>query len=233
MDHDGDSDIIDLGEYRRKRPEARRSAFAVWGGDGERSRFALPVWRAVYLVGGERGALVWVDDGADPGKGLNPFFVLDLASESPRTEFNPDLLGEVRTGAGTGPVLSESLPGGAAVFLGAGEHRRWFLVVDDGGLPRQAMDGTARNDLLFLAGECAGLLLHRRLDQHPSEPTAPSEEWGSLDLDDWDYGGPSEEAETEPDGRTGESVEGEHGGEEGEEPPEPTGGGGRGHLRPI
>lgn len=54
-------DIIDLGEYLRRRDEAEkapRTAFAVWGGEGKRARFALPLWRIVYLAGGARGELV-------------------------------------------------------------------------------------------------------------------------------------------------------------------------------
>lgn len=245
MAQDGDSDIIDLGEYRRKRPEARRSAFAVWGGEGERSRFALPVWRAVYLVGGERGALVWVDDYDKPGKQLHPFFVLDLASETPRTTFPPELLGELRGNEGGGPILSETFPGGAAVFLGVGEGRRWFLVVHDGGLPRQPMDGTARNDLLFLAGECAGLLLHRRLDEHPHDETAdPSADWrtpegwedeelsgwNDLTADDVLEGAPEWPPDPEESIHEGEDTPR---GDDPDEEPDPPAGSGRGHLRSL
>lgn len=165
MENDGKGDIIDLDAYRRRRPESRRTAFAVWGGEGERSRLALPVWRAIYLVGGERGALVWVDEGQDPQRELNPFFVLDLAEEEPRTSFPPDILGEVRGATSGAPILSETFPGGVAVFLGVDRGRRWFLVVDDGGMPREAMESASRNDLLFIAGECSGLILHRRLDE--------------------------------------------------------------------
>jgi len=243
MDDHEDSDIIDLGAYRRRRPEARRSAFAVWGGEGERSRFALPVWRAVYLVGGERGALVWVDD-EDAGRTLNPFFVLDLASETPRTSFATELLGELRGSEVAGPTLSETFPGGAAVFLGAGDHRRWFLVVHDGGLPRQAMDASSRNDLLFLAGECAGLLLHRRLDQNPAETLGENGEVWTADAG-WDGGAPEEwsevppkEIDGKPEGWTGGGLEVSTGEptpvEDGpEDDPDPPPGWGRGHLRSL
>jgi hypothetical protein len=254
MDDHDDSDIIDLGAYRRRRPEARRSAFAVWGGEGERSRFALPVWRAVYLVGGERGGLVWVEDD-DTGKTLNPFFVLDLASETPRTTFATELLGDLRGSEVAGPILSESFPGGAAVFLGVGENRRWFLVVHDGGLPRQPMDASSRNDLLFLAGECAGLLLHRRLDQHPAEAEnaevwAAEAGWDEEEPDEWSqvppdgfdeepvsWNGPGLEVST-GDAGAGGAGSGETGGEAGsrdgpEEDPDPPAGRGRGHLRSL
>lgn len=222
MNGDGTGDIIDLEAYRRRRPESRRTAFAVWGGEGERSRLALPLWRAIYLVGGERGGLVWVADGQDPQRGLNAFFVLDLADEEPRIEFSPDLLGEVRNATSGAPILSESLPGGVAVFLGADRGRRWFLVVDDSGIPRESMDAAARNDLLFIAGECSGLIIHRRLDELPVVD-APSSLAGWEGTDEWE----EEELDQDP----GEDEEGgEAGGED--EDPDPDGGPGR-HLRSI
>ena len=49
-----------------------------------------------------------------------------------------------------------------AVFLGSREEKNWFLIVDDYG-PAGAVVGYSRGDLLFLAGECAGLLFFREL----------------------------------------------------------------------
>lgn len=155
-----DDQVIDLQEYLDSHPESRRTSFAVWGGEGERSRFALPIWRAIYLVEGERGGLLWLDE--NTGR-VHSFFVLDLASESPRTEFDLDLLAEVRGPGVEAPALAEVIPGGVAVYLGAKEGRRWFLVVDDGGVGRVELASERRDDLLFLAGECAGLLFHRDL----------------------------------------------------------------------
>ncbi len=204
MESDGRSDIIDLEAYRRRRPESRRTAFAVWGGEGERSRLALPLWRAIYLVGGERGGLVWLEEGADPSDGLNPFFVLDLAEEEPRTAFPPSILGDVRNAVTGAPILSDAIPGGVAVFLGLDRGRRWFLVVDDGGLPREALDPTSRNDLLFIAGECSGLIIHRRLDEIPVEETrdfdwSADEGWDEEGGEGTGDGDPVDEPDPEPD----------------------------------
>lgn len=155
-----DDQVIDLHEYLKRRPETRRSSFAVWGGEGERSRFALPVWRAIYLVGGDRGGILWLDENTDR---VHAFFVLDLASESPRTEFDLQLLEGVRGAGVEAPALSEKNPGGAVIYLGSKEARRWFMIVDDGGLAREELDRRKRDDLHFLAGECAGLLFYREL----------------------------------------------------------------------
>ncbi len=54
-------EIIDLTQYLNREPAEQkpsRGAFALWGADGERSRFALPLWRTIYLAQGERGSIV-------------------------------------------------------------------------------------------------------------------------------------------------------------------------------
>jgi hypothetical protein len=155
-------DIIDLGEYLRRREEAEkvpRTAFAVWGGEGERARFALPLWRVVYLAGGVRGGLVWTAAAEEHPSRLNPFVVLDLAEEPARTRFSPTLVqGLERTPA---PTLRAGTEGGVAIHLGDHDGRRWYLVVDERTDVKSALDGRARDDILFLAGECAGLLFYR------------------------------------------------------------------------
>lgn len=163
-----DDQVIDLGAYRDRRPESRRSSFTVWGGEGERSRFALPVWRAIYLVGGDRGGLLSLDEATGE---VRPLFVLDLGSEEPRVEFDVGILEGVWGAGVEAPALSEVQPGGLAVYLGTRDGQRWFLVVDDGGLPREELAGRSRDDLLFLAGECAGLLFYRNLWRE--EPPGP------------------------------------------------------------
>lgn len=159
-----DDQVIDLQEYLDRRPESRRTSFAVWGGEGERSRFALPIWRAIYLVEGDRGGLLWLDE--NTGR-IHPFFVLDLASESPRTEFDPGLLDAVRGPGVEAPALAEVSPAAVAIYLGAREGRRWFLVVDDETGGAHDLAAGKRDDLLFLAGECAGLLFHKDLRKEP------------------------------------------------------------------
>lgn len=151
--------VIDLREYLKGKKGERRGAFSIWGGDGERSRFALPMWRAIYLVGGNWGGLLWGTDDHVP-RSLNPFFVLDLEAEPARTETDPaDVEG---LWGGEGPRLRDTPPAAVSVLLGTREGRRWFLVLS-GGLREERLDPAVRDDLLFLAGECAGLLFHRDL----------------------------------------------------------------------
>lgn len=149
--------IIDLGEYLRRREGGQEpvSTFALWGAEGERSRFALPLWRAIYLATGARGGVLW-----DPGAGgpLTPFVVLDLASDPARTHF--EWGGAHERNLGHAPELT-TVAGGLSVYLGEEGGKRWFLLVEAGAGGLTEPTGRDREDILFLAGECAGLLFLR------------------------------------------------------------------------
>lgn len=148
-------DVIDLATYLEGRGE--RTTFAVRGGEGERSRLALPVWRAVYLLDGDRGGIVWTPrDGRD----THAFFVLDLRDDPARVDFDPAVTDAVRE---RDPPAVETLEGAVCVLLARDEHRSWHLVVMGPGAGRQEPGGRIREDLFFVAGECAGLLMHREL----------------------------------------------------------------------
>ena len=164
-----DDNVIDITKYLdRSQAESdigadasgSRGSFAVWGGEGDRSRFALPLWRSIYLVDGGRGGLVWEDLDGAPGV-LTPFFVLDLGAEPARTEFGYDLVEGLETSEA--PTVLEG-PSGLGIFLGSREGRQWFMVLDERGT-EDPVQGGDREDLLFLAGECAGLLFFKGLGQ--------------------------------------------------------------------
>lgn len=154
-------DVIDLGSYLGGQPPGKGGAFALWGAEGERSRFALPLWRVVYLLDGDRGGVLWTP-ARNPAAAASPFFVLDLAREPARTEFEgvtPETLaGEEAPSLAVGR-------GSAAVLLGRDQERVWWLVVTGPDVGREPPESGAREDVLFLAGECAGLLMHRGLGE--------------------------------------------------------------------
>jgi len=153
--------IIDLTQYLPKKDEeqegeSRSGTFALWGADGERSRFALPLWRSIYLAGGERGAIVRLP--LVGRRRLDPFVVLDLASDPPRTDFDVALVEGL--GGGEAPGVRDAAGEGLSVYLGVGDDAEWFLVVAE----RQGEDELGvgpREDILFMCGECAGLLFLR------------------------------------------------------------------------
>jgi len=153
--------IIDLTQYLNRggqeSEEGSSTTFALWGAEGERSRFALPLWRSIYLAGGDRGAIVWRDP-VDQDL-LRPFVVLDLGKDPPRTAFDVSLVGI--HSEGEPPALREEAGHGISILLGSREGRQWFMVIDGGQGGSTSVHGRDREDILFLAGECAGLLFLR------------------------------------------------------------------------
>jgi hypothetical protein len=166
-----DDGVIDIRQYLGKGMETPfPRVFSIWGGKGEHSRFALPVWRAVTLVGGDWGGIVF-QPRPDAEAAPSPFFLLDLKEEPARTE-SP--LGPLPTfEPEEAPALAAAPGGGLAVFLGESAERRWFLRVL-GGKSEALPAGKAKETLLFLAGECSGLLFLRELATPlPSSSSAP------------------------------------------------------------
>ncbi|MGW8266013.1 MAG: hypothetical protein ACWGSQ_06570 [Longimicrobiales bacterium] len=157
-----DEGIIDIQKFLNPPFVEGGRAFSVWGGEGERARFALPVWRAVFLMGGNRGGIFQVAVGRPDS--CTPFFILDLKQDPARTTFFPPpaaLLAQSEA-----PALSARAGGGILVFLGEERGRKWFLEVE-GGEDRILAAGKRREELLFLAGECAGLLFFREFAGDP------------------------------------------------------------------
>ena len=152
-------EIIDLTRYLRRDGEGElpRGAMALWGADGERSRFALPLWRIIYLAQAERGVIVSRPAGADAAPA--PFVALDLAQDPARTAVAADL----PEPEGESAQLLDRGAGGLVIFLGERAGREWHLVVDGGDGRGEPLASRTREDILFLAGECAGLLFLRDL----------------------------------------------------------------------
>jgi len=167
---ESDDRVIDLASYLKRREEATsrtRSTFALWGGEGERSRFALPLWRSAYLAGGRRAAVVWQPSApSHPDEAVQALVVLDLGEDPARTGFEPACLAGL-TGVEQ-PGTAAVSEGWVAVYLGQEDDRRWYLTVGDMEEPITEIRGRTRDDMLFLAGECAGLLFHKQLDRDPA-----------------------------------------------------------------
>ena len=159
--------IIDIRRYLAEEEESAPGAFSLWGGEGERSRFALPLWRIIYLSGGDRGAILSLPGrpGAGPGprRGLEPLVVLDLRKDPARLDFDAMLDPAATTEAS--PMLVDLIADGLLVSLGDSVGRRWFVVVDGIRERTVPVDGRTKEDILFLSGECAGLLFFRDLAQ--------------------------------------------------------------------
>jgi len=154
-------EIIDLTRYLKREPatDLPRGAMTLWGADGERSRFALPLWRIIHLAQGQRGMILHAP--AARHREATPFVVLDMGADPARTEVDGSRL--PRFGLNEGPSLLDFGPDGIAVFLGARAGSIWTLWVDGVSEREELLPSSVREDVLFLAGECAGLLFLRDL----------------------------------------------------------------------
>jgi len=154
-------EIIDISGYLGRKPvrDLPLGSMALWGARGERSRFALPLWRIIHLARAERGMIVSCELGHHHVP--EPFVVLDLGADPARTEIGSKTM--PRYGADEAPSLLDRKRDGLAIFLGAGSGRIWALLVDGGDERVEPLSVTLREDILFLAGECAGLLFLREL----------------------------------------------------------------------
>jgi hypothetical protein len=156
-------DIIDLGRLIDRVPGGKpsRGAMSLWGASGERSRFALPLWRVVHLAGADRAVLFW--QRASDRSSTRPFIVLDMARDPARVD-----LSAVATelGEGESPELFDYGLAGVLVRLGVKDGRVWGLLAD-GRSEKAPLSARVREDIFFLSGECAGLLFLRSLAEDP------------------------------------------------------------------
>ena len=155
-----DKKTVDIGEYVGGfSVVAAGMTFSVWGGEGRRGRFALPIWRAIHLLAGERGGIVFLEDGRAEA---SPFFLLDLINEPACLDFDSGSLGALL--GREAPAMAVDPVGEVSVLLGRNGSGSWFLKVW-GADSVSALEGESRETLLFLAGECAGLLFFRELTE--------------------------------------------------------------------
>lgn len=164
------NEIIDITRYLRREPatDLPRGAMSLWGADGENSRFALPLWRMIYLAQAERGLIVWAD--AEGDRLQTPFVALDLGEEPARTDIDDATI--PRFSLDEAPNLVDLDGEGVIVYLGSRAGRLWTLVIVGGSDRTEPLEARTREDILFLAGECAGLLFLRDL----ADAIAPSQE---------------------------------------------------------
>jgi hypothetical protein len=151
--------IIDITRYldRDVEDEILPGTIALWGADGERSRFALPLWRVVHLAGAERGVILWRRTTGD--RTPHPFVVIDVGRDPARIHLDGGWLArcEVQESA----TLHDLGADGVLVYLGVRGDRIWCLLAEGGEGRQRTLDPKRREDVLFMAGECAGLLFLR------------------------------------------------------------------------
>jgi tetratricopeptide (TPR) repeat protein len=168
------ADVLRLQQYRDRRSTRLRLAQALHRGDARKNQVFEHLVEIAELAGADRAAAVWVDEHGSPL--IHPYVVVDQLSSRPRRAFAYEPLVEAWQlgipGARDRPAEpAASIPATFAVALGSDGTRAWFVVADSI-MPRPMVHGDVRHRIMFLAGECASIVLHRDLDSgvHASEP---------------------------------------------------------------
>jgi hypothetical protein len=174
--------VLRLQDYRSRRERRFDQALALYSADRERALLLRHLWSAVSVVSGDRAAVVWVDE---YGPGLvHGHVVLDLLSDQPRRAFAheplrlawsegvPGLYDACDREPGAGVLEQGAYRSICAVALGSDGLRAWFVVVD-GQTPRPRLSREAATELMYLAGECSAILMHRDMKRHAQTVLTP------------------------------------------------------------
>lgn len=178
------SPVLRLDEYRGRREQRLRLTRALHGARGDRRKLLGLLEAAVGILDADRAAVLWVDE---YGPGLvHVHVLLDLLSDRPRRSFPleplrrawqegvPGILDAPDLERSEIPVLHDSVRSACAVALGSDGARAWFLVAD-GSSARRPLEADAGQDLMFVAGEVAGVVLHRDLEEAAAAAGAAGE----------------------------------------------------------
>jgi tetratricopeptide (TPR) repeat protein len=158
------SNVLRFEDYRDRRAQRLRIAESLYSSSKSRLALLTHVSEACDVTGADRAGIVWVDE---YGPGLvHPHVVLDLRSDRPRRSFSPEPLRQAWE-LGVPGALDEPGTLGArsllAVALGSDGTRAWFLITESGAA-RSALSDGLRERIMFIAGECSTVVLHRDLD---------------------------------------------------------------------
>lgn len=154
--HEGMSDdrIIDLQAYLEGRDDDFDEApLALWGTEGDRRRFILPLWRMSFIAEAGWAGLVR-ENGPDD---LEIVVVVDQREEPARPEPGRPLPALVEGDLAPSVRVTEAHE--LVVALGKGPRgRRWVIVLLERPPDAEGLDADDREDVIYLAGECAGLV---------------------------------------------------------------------------
>lgn len=159
--------VLKLAEHRDRRDHRLNLARAFLKVDSRRSDLARHLADIASASGADRVAAVWVDE-YGPGL-IHPFVVLDLLADRPRRSFQVEPLRRAWEMGVPGAHDDVARPGRTsgstfAIALGSDGTRAWFVVADSVS-PRPPLDAWVRDRVMFLAGECSAIALHRDLDE--------------------------------------------------------------------
>ena len=172
------SNVPRLADYRSGRAKRSEQTAALYRGDPARSCLLGHLASAQELVEADRAAVVWVDE---YGPGLvHVHCLLDLAGDPPRRNFAteacrvawrkgvPGLLDIPDVGR-PGELSISGVRSSCCVAMGSDGTRAWFLIVESL-TPRSRLAVEVTDELMFVAGEAAAVVLHQDLDRKAANP---------------------------------------------------------------
>ena len=172
------SNVSRLADYRSGRARRSEQTAALYRGDPARSCLLGHLASAQELVGADRAAVVWVDE---YGPGLvHVHCLLDLVGNPSRRDFATQAC-RVAWGKGVpglldlpdteraGEIPIAGVRSSCCVAMGSDGTRAWFLIVDSL-TPRPRLAVEVTEELMFLAGEAAAVVLHQDLDRKAAGP---------------------------------------------------------------
>ncbi len=169
------SRLADFGERRAKRLAHAR---ALAKADPGRSTLLEYLATAIERTEADRAAVLWLDE-YDP-RLVHVHCLLDLVRDVPRRGFSvppwysgghDDLTSFIdtpRVSSGNEALVAGVPKSTCHVSIGCDGTRAWFLAVDSV-TPRTELPGDSVEELMFLAGEAAAVVLHRDLDPNVIE----------------------------------------------------------------
>lgn len=158
--------VLRLEDYRGKRAYRLRLAERLYSADPKRLAIFHHLTEIAALCDADRAATVWVDE---YGSGsVHPHVVHDQMFDRPRRFFSVEPLRRAWELGLPGAIdavadPTSAIPATFAISLGSDGMRAWFLVAESSA-GRPLLEAGTRDRLMFLAGECASVLLHRDLD---------------------------------------------------------------------
>lgn len=151
-----------LDAYRSRRIQRLHQSLALNAADPQRNEVSRCLADVATATGADRVAVGYVDE--SEGLRFKAECLLDLLRSVPRKDFPP-----LPAAAGTSSVPAFWETGGSGdrgsglgVSLGGDGTRSWFLLADSL-IARPASAPAVVEEVLFLAGRCAGVLLHKDL----------------------------------------------------------------------
>lgn len=173
------TDVLRLEEYRRKRERRLRRTLALHRGDRVRLLLLARMAEIARALRADRVVVAWINQDGVPE--AHPWVVLDLASDVPRRQLDPNLMiRSWRTGL---PGFSSAPVPGAGpgddgrewcVSIGSDGFLLWFVLVE-AGAGGVSLEVGEKERLMFLSGECGAVLFHGDLE--------PGEEAAGADVD--------------------------------------------------